>query len=207
MQLLLLHESVKIECPKYTGNLLSQVHVQKLLHHPLVSHDLDKQLRVRVGLTAVLSCLQERLGFDKVNIHCPLPHFSSAVIELRYCSQAGFLSFTPQTRKKVAGDTFTHRAITDNILSTLSQLSPKASAHSPGTRVAIVVAGNHQHALNSHQVLGHWSTQLRQLTKLGYTVCQVSSEVATELQWSSHSERCRRLSELLSSSLQTEVKL
>ncbi|KAK7499751.1 hypothetical protein BaRGS_00009092 [Batillaria attramentaria] len=166
MQLLLLHETVKIECPQYTGNLLSRFQVEKLLHHPLVAHDLDAQLKVRIGLAAVLSSLQEKLGADRVHCHYPLPHFNSAVIELQYCCERGFLCFTPKPVQSGADTLSTHTTITDHLISELAGQPSQAESQPP-----------------------------------------ISSEVASELEWSSQEERCCNLSMLLSECLQTGIML
>lgn len=207
MQLMLLHETAQIECPWYKGNLLSQAQVRRLSHHPLVAHDLHGQLRMRVGLAAVLHLLQEKLGADKVQCHYPLPHFNSAVIELQHCCQHGFLSFTPRPVKYGKGGSYTHQAITGHLLAELTGQPPPADDESSVTRVGLVVAGNHQHALNSRQPLGHWNTKLRQLHAAGYTVCQILPEAASELEYSSHEERCQYLSERLSQCLHTNITL
>ncbi|KAL8591246.1 hypothetical protein ACOMHN_017570 [Nucella lapillus] len=214
-QLLLLNEAVKMECPDYSGNSLTESQTEALRHHPSVSRDLEAELQTRVGLLAVFSCLQRCLGDDRVQCRHPFIHFKTAVVELWHSEQHGFVHISPDSHQTWSpsrkADTFTQKGITDDLYSALANKSVKTSDPSPlpeCRRVAVVVTSSSQFALNdqSHP-LGHLHTMLRHLNLAGYTVVEILPEDALCLEMSSHEERCRQLSALLSSVLHTNILL
>ncbi|PVD19859.1 hypothetical protein C0Q70_20352 [Pomacea canaliculata] len=77
-QLLILNETMKIECPLYSGPTLLQSQRQVLLEHLALSKDMEVELQIRIGLAAVLTSLQISLGTERVRCHFPLPHFRTA---------------------------------------------------------------------------------------------------------------------------------
>ncbi|KAK7115336.1 FAST kinase domain-containing protein 5, mitochondrial-like [Littorina saxatilis] len=222
IQLLLLNETVKMECPDYKGCLLSEDHLTVLMQHPSVSRDLETELQTRTGLLAVLTSLEHCLGSEKVHCCYPLLHFKTAVIELQHCTEHGFISFTSPAARQLAQSAwlrreFTQRAITDQLYSALTKPQPANVAleqpvNNPVpsfvTRLAILVSSNSQYALNDNtHMLGHLRTMKRQLGKAGYTVLQISPTDALQLELASHEERCRFLSQRLSSALQADIML
>ncbi|XP_076465699.1 FAST kinase domain-containing protein 5, mitochondrial-like isoform X2 [Babylonia areolata] len=217
-QLLLLNETVKTECPDYTGNLMSKSQVEVLRRHPSASRDLDTEMQTRVGLLAVLSCLQRSLGEDRVRCAHPFLHFRTAVIELCHSEEHGFVEVSsPASNPQMfssdqTADTFTQKAISGDIFSALTRNSLKTSKPEcllpKCTRLAVVVTSSSQFALNDQQrPLGHLHTMTRQLSKADYTVIQILPDDAQWLELSSHKDRCRHLSAVLSSALQASICL
>ncbi|KAK6188211.1 hypothetical protein SNE40_004440 [Patella caerulea] len=190
-QLYLLHCTIDIECPDYTGVRLNSDLVHAV--HKSQTSYLEKGIQnvYKTVVEDIYGTMQDMFGKSNIKHYRILPHFNTKDIELHFDENDCVMPLKQQPYNPLLPSVSVNNDVKNN------------SAFCK--RVLIEILGRNQILANSTKFTGHYKTKLRQLKKLGYQILLILPDDGWMLVNRSTEERQKYISRRFKEDLNIDI--